>query len=88
MAELGSLIGAVEELHVNPPKRPWCQECDRPKRVCLCSSLPRPRIASKVHIIVLMHPKELERKVTTVRHCVVFALADPTLSTLFSDPTT
>ena len=49
-------------------QRSVCSACDRPSKTCLCPFLPRPRVANRrIHVIVLMHPKELERKITTVK---------------------
>ena len=47
--------------------RMLCKACDRPARTCLCPYLPAPRVPNALHVIVLMHPKELERKITTVK---------------------
>jgi len=50
-----------------PPPRQMCDKCGRPSRTCLCPYLPRPRVANDVHVVVLMHPKELERKISTAK---------------------
>lgn len=47
--------------------RAICKACDRPARTCICPYLPKPRVPNELHVIVLMHPKELERKITTVK---------------------
>jgi DTW domain-containing protein YfiP len=47
--------------------RAICKACDRPARTCICPFLPKPRVPNELHVIVLMHPKELERKITTVK---------------------
>jgi len=47
-------------------RRAHCDHCDRPQRVCICAALPDPPITSAIRVVVLVHPKEFERKVTTV----------------------
>ena len=51
-----------------------------------CPYLPRPKVANAVHVIVLMHPKELEREISTAKlaamslcHCDVLVGRDLSL---------
>jgi len=43
--------------------RSMCERCQRPGKVCICSSLPTNPIPIKTRLIILQHPKE--RKKTT-----------------------
>ncbi len=48
----------MPEMEPEPPlRRSICSNCERPERTCLCDFIPRPRITSNVHVIILMHPK-------------------------------
>ena len=45
--------------------RQLCDGCRRPLNVCICDSLPRPRLRLSTPVVVLQHPREAKRKVQT-----------------------
>jgi len=47
-------------------KRAWCEQCDRPQRVCICDALPHDApLATKMRVVIFLHPKEEKRKLGT-----------------------
>ena len=47
-------------------KRLFCNQCERPQRVCWCEYLPVPKISLKSHsVIIIQHPSERKRKIRT-----------------------
>ena len=59
-----------------PPRRAVCGGCRRPPAVCLCSSLPSPRLRTATRVVVLMHPKEAKRKVVKTADLIGLCLAE------------
>jgi DTW domain-containing protein YfiP len=45
--------------------RTICERCERPKNVCLCASFPPEKFDTECHVIILMHPLEVKRKIRT-----------------------
>jgi hypothetical protein len=41
--------------------RAMCKRCERPSKVCICSSLPKRPIAIETRLIILQHPKERKK---------------------------
>ncbi|MQM19074.1 hypothetical protein Taro_052074 [Colocasia esculenta] len=56
-----------EEGKVGPPSsRAVCGDgCGRPRRVCLCPYLPPSPVATSTSVVVLQHPHELRRRLST-----------------------
>lgn len=59
-------------------RRKTCSVCDRPESTCLCSILPPVQLDTNADILILQHPKEARRKMSSVpllsrclRHCHV-----------------
>ena len=54
--------------------RAMCKRCQRPCRVCICSSLPVEPMAIKTRLIILQHPKERKKAtygtVPIIRLCI------------------
>ncbi|XP_050382896.1 uncharacterized protein LOC126799692 [Argentina anserina] len=48
-----------------PPRRSICGNCGRPRRVCLCGSLPAQPIPTRTQVIILHHPHEAQHKLST-----------------------
>ena len=47
--------------------RKICSGCNRPPILCVCESLPKEKITTSTHVLVLQHPNEFKRKsVSTV----------------------
>jgi len=46
-------------------KRDVCKDCERPERVCVCSSLPSPPIKLRTRLVILQHPDEKKRAIRT-----------------------
>ena len=57
------------------PRRRTCDGCGRPPAVCLCSSLPVPRLQPATRVIILQHPKEARRKVVKTADLIASCLA-------------
>ena len=52
--------------NVTRHKRLFCNQCERPQRVCWCEYLPVPKISLKSHsVIIIQHPSERKRKIRT-----------------------
>jgi len=52
--------------NVTRHKRLFCNQCERPQRVCWCNYLPEPKISLKSHfVIIIQHPSEKKRKIRT-----------------------
>jgi len=50
----------------NAARRNWCVKCGRAGRICICSALPDgPLLSTRTRIVVLVHPKEAQRKLGT-----------------------
>jgi DTW domain-containing protein len=65
MNDVGDVMGDIEVDMPPPKRRSFCTQCKRAASVCLCPHLPKPKVVSKVHVVIIMHPKELKRKCTT-----------------------
>ena len=58
------IMGNAEE-EAATTQRNYCAACERPASVCICRYLPSPPVASAIHTVILMHPKESERACCT-----------------------
>ncbi|CAJ1395235.1 unnamed protein product [Effrenium voratum] len=47
-------------------KRVLCEGCQRPVKLCLCECLPPEPVQTRTRIVVLVHPKEMRRKLGTL----------------------
>lgn len=57
-----------EVVEATEQKRPNCEKCSRPTRVCWCSHVPNPPLKLKrTKIIVLQHPNEVKRAIRTAK---------------------
>lgn len=46
--------------------RPWCDHCCRPRRICICSTLPVDGpLDTRTRVVLLVHPKEVQRALGT-----------------------
>lgn len=46
-------------------RREVCQDCERPKRVCVCAFLPSQPIELRTRMVILQHPDEKKRAIRT-----------------------
>ena len=68
--DMSSLAERMEEDVDADTGREHCEGCDRPRKVCLCSSFPPGGpVRTKMHILMLMHPLEVKRKIRTGHLC-------------------
>ena len=55
------------------PRRPMCEACVRPKRVCICDALPPLKLVPIASTVVLQHRREAERRLgstTLLQLCI------------------
>ena len=66
--EEDSLFPAFDFDECAAPKaaRQFCTECDRPQSSCMCASYADP-VETRTRVIILMHPLELKRKMSTAK---------------------
>lgn len=58
--------GYASEAPVQPPSRSSCSCCGRPLAACLCHALPSAPLRNRTrHVIVLTHPAEMKRSLTS-----------------------
>jgi len=80
-AEDACCVPLAEGLTAEPAlaARPYCDDCRRPRRICLCTSLPPDGpLDTRTRVMLLVHPKEVQRPLGTapllrlcLRHLVV-----------------
>ncbi|CAH8358613.1 unnamed protein product [Eruca vesicaria subsp. sativa] len=66
-----------EEKTADAKRRQICNNCDRPKPICICHVIPSEPIPTKTEILILHHPHESRHKLNTT-HLLVKSLLNVT----------
>jgi DTW domain-containing protein YfiP len=70
MMDMSEMASRLEEEVEEDTGRVNCSNCNRPQKVCLCSSFPPGGpVESDCQVVMLMHPLEIKRKIRTGHLC-------------------